>query len=61
VTNSSFGYSLELFGVQVNIVDDPLNNFDAGTYERIRFDPLCDCGEPVSMDTCYECQVVSSD
>lgn len=57
------GYSIMLFGTQVNIVDDPLNNVDSGTFDRIRFDPLCDCGEPLYnyMNTCYECAVVSSD
>lgn len=49
------GYSIKLFGTQVNIVDDPLNNVDAGTWERIRFDPW---GQE---DLCYEDMVVSSD
>lgn len=44
-------------GIRLSIVDDPRNNIDDGTYERIRFDPspafsvahypCCDCGEPV--------------
>jgi len=88
--NSCPGWKTEQeLGIRVSIVDDPLNNVDAGTYERIRFDPIpvvhiayypfCDCGEPVLerqenmaepplvimgyeyMETCYECQVVSSD
>lgn len=56
----------EELGIRVSIVDDPLNNVDAGTYERIRFDPIpmtvvtyypfCDCGEPVLEEKVLMCK-----
>ena len=46
-------------GIRLSIVDDPLNNVDAGTFRRIRFDPspvfsvvyypFCDCGRSALM------------